>query len=104
MSEPAGSPRETFILRLRRELHRRAGGRVTALEIGEKGGAISVSCRVPSYHVKQLVIVAVLTSLPPKEGHDVLLDVRVGTAAPLAEGSGDDGAWDGPGRVSASGR
>ncbi len=98
MSESMASPREPFALRFRRELYRRAGGRVTALEIRETGAEVAVSCTVPSYHVKQMVIVAALASLVPKEGRDLLLNVRVAAAGPLAEGSGDDGAWEGPGR------
>ncbi len=105
MSEPTNSPREQFAVRFRRELYRRTGGRVTALEVREDGDQkIVVSCTVPSYHVKQLVILAALTALTPKEGPDVVLDVRVGAAPPLAAGSGDDGAWDGPERLSLSSR
>jgi hypothetical protein len=95
MRESTASPRESFAERFRRELYRRVGGRVTELEIRETEGAIAVSCTVPSYHVKQLVIVATLVSLRPGAGQEVLLDVRVAAPIPLGEGSGDDGAWEG---------
>ncbi len=94
MSESTTSPVEGFALRFRRELYRRVGGRVTGLDIRETAQGIAVSCTVPSYHIKQHVIVATLVSLGSREGQQVRLDVRV-APTPLAEGSGDDSAWEG---------
>jgi hypothetical protein len=96
MSEPTASPREPLPLRLRRELYRRTGGRVTGLEVRQDGDDILVSGKVPSPQVKVLVILAALTALRPKEGQNVVLELCVEAAPPLAEGSGCDGAWDGP--------
>jgi hypothetical protein len=99
MSELDPLPGEPFALRFRRELQRRTGGRVAGLEIRCHEREVRVSCTVPSYHVKQLVIVAALTALDATEGHDVILSVRVSAAPPLAEGSGGDGASAGSQRL-----
>jgi hypothetical protein len=87
-----------FARRFERELYRRTGGRISGLEIEEQGRQIVVSCSVPSLHVRLLVVLAVLTALPPGGGRDVVLHVHVSPAPPLAEGSGADGAWAGPPR------
>ncbi len=91
MSAPNAAPGEAFVARFRRELGRRIGGRVRDLEVRCEERQVVVCCTVPSYHAKQLVILAALTALSPDEGHDVILNVRVGPP-PLAEGSGGDGA------------
>jgi hypothetical protein len=96
MSEPTTSPREPLLLRLRRELYRRTGGRLTGLEVRQDGDVVFVSGTVPSPQVKVLVILGALKALGPKEGQNVVLELCVETAPPLAEGSGCDGAWDGP--------
>jgi hypothetical protein len=92
MSESNASPGDAFVLRFRRELRRRVGGRVGGLEIRRRQRQLVVSCTVPSYHVKQMVIVAALTALSPEEGHDVVLNVRVSELPPLPQASGGDGA------------
>jgi len=89
---------ESFARRLERELYRRTGGRIWGLEVTEDAQEIVVSCEVPSFHVRQLVVIAAVTALPAGGARDVVLHVRVGPSPPLAEGGGDDGAWAGPTR------
>ena len=86
---------EPFARRFERELYRRTGGRISGLEIEEQGRQIVVSCSVPSLRVRRLVVIAILTALPPGGGRDVVLHVHVCPAPPLAEGGGEDGAWAG---------
>jgi hypothetical protein len=86
---------EPFARRVERELYRRTGGRISGLEVTEDAQEILVSCTVPSFHVRQLVVIATMAALPRGAAHDVVLHVRVGPAPPLAKGSGEDGAWAG---------
>jgi hypothetical protein len=83
---------EPFARRFERELYRRTGGRFWGLGIRQDEREVVVSCSVPSFHVRRLVVIAAVTALSAGAARDVVLDIRVGPCAPLAQGSGGDGA------------